>query len=58
MIKSVASYWWMNVHDDQCTSGSVIPDWLMAFPPVVMNETYDEFRSIRNQFIGPDDIIH
>ena len=56
-IKSVASYWWINVHDNQCTSGKTIPSWL-NFPPVKMNETYDEFRSIRDNFIGENDILH
>ena len=40
-IKSVASWWWLNVHDEKCTDGFDIPDWIKKFPVVKMNETYD-----------------
>ena len=43
-IKSVASWWWLNVHDEKCTDGFDIPDWIMKFPVVKMNETYDELK--------------
>ena len=43
-IKSVASWWWLDVHDNQCTSGYKVPDWITQFPVVRMNETYDEMR--------------
>ena len=55
---AVASYWWVNVHDDQCTSGYSIPSWLEEFPPVRMNETYDEFRPIRSLYINDTDLLH
>ena len=45
-IKSVASWWWLDVHDDRCTSGYKVPDWINQFPVVRMNETYDEMRDI------------
>ena len=43
-IKSVASWWWLNVHDEKCTDGFDIPDWIKKFPVVKMNETYDELK--------------
>ena len=43
-IKSVASWWWLNVHDEKCTDGFDIPDWIKKFPVVKMNETYDEMK--------------
>ena len=41
-IKSVASWWWRDVHDDKCTGGYKLPDWIKELPIVKMNETYDE----------------
>ena len=46
-IKSVASWWWLDVHDDQCIDVSNVPDWIKQFPPVKMNETYDEMKNIK-----------
>ena len=43
-IKSVASWWWLNVHDEKCTDGFDISDWIKKFPVVKMNETYDELK--------------
>ena len=37
IIPSVASWWWMNVHDDQCISGQEMPQWLIN-EPVVTSE--------------------
>ena len=44
IIKSVASWWWVNVHDDLCTSDYVMPGWVKAFPPVTMENSYDELK--------------
>ena len=32
----------MNVHDDQCTAGNELPDWLTEIPEVSMINSYDE----------------
>ena len=42
MIKSVASWWWLNTHDGECINNAEVPSWLTKFPVVRMNETYDE----------------
>ena len=42
MIKSVGSYWWINVHDDRCSQKNFAPDLVLKLPPVMMNTTYDE----------------
>ena len=57
-ISSVSSYWWMNVHDEKCTSGQKTPEWLKKFKPVKMEDTYDEFRDIRAKFIDEKAIKH
>ena len=59
-INSVASWWWLNVHDSKCINNYKLPDWIQHFPVVKMNETYDEMRDfhnwrynwINNHFIG------
>ena len=43
-IRSVASWWWLDVHDDKCINTSLVPEWIKQFPTVKMNETYDELR--------------
>ena len=42
MIKSVASWWWLDNHDSECISHFNVPTWLTDFPVVKMNETFDE----------------
>lgn len=42
IIKSVSNWWWVNVHDDQCTAGSVLPDWLTNMENVQMSTSFDE----------------
>merc|ERR1719384_1340700 len=42
MIASVASWWWMNQHDDMCVQGTEVPDWLAEMPVVSMESSYDE----------------
>ena len=46
MIKSVASWWWRDVHDDKCTSAYKVPKWQKNIPIVKMNETYDEMKNL------------
>lgn len=46
IIKSVASWWWKNVHDGECTTGSQIPQWLADTPIVTMGNSYDELKTI------------
>ena len=41
-IKSVASWWWLNVHDELCTKDYTIPSWITQFPPVTMANSYDQ----------------
>ena len=43
-IKSVASWWWVNVHDDLCTKDYKMPEWVRDFPPVTMQNSYDELK--------------
>ena len=47
-IKSVVSWWWLNVHDTKCINNHPVPEWLQKFPVVRMNETYDEMRDFYN----------
>ena len=42
MIKSVGSYWWINIHDQNCTNHKPAPEWILKYPPVSMKKTYDE----------------
>ena len=42
----VASWWWKNVHDGECTTGSQIPQWLADTPIVTMGNSYDELKTI------------
>lgn len=42
MIDSVASWWWMNQHDDMCVQGFEVPEWLNEIPVVSMEDVYDE----------------
>lgn len=44
IIRSVASWWWVNVHDDLCTKDYSMPDWVHEFPPVTMENSYDELK--------------
>ena len=46
MIKSVTSWWWMNLHDEKCTDPNKIPKFLKKIsPPVSMEENWwDELR--------------
>jgi hypothetical protein len=46
MIKSVANWWWVNVHDDECTSGNEIPKWVTDIPTVTMENSYDELKQV------------
>lgn len=47
IIKSVANWWWVNVHDSECTAGNVIPEWVTDIPTVTMNNSYDEMKQIQ-----------
>jgi len=47
-ISSVANWWWINVHDDECTSGAHLADWVTGMKTVTMKNQYDEERH------GPD----
>ena len=39
----MASWWWMNTHDDMCIAGQDIPDWLTKIqPPVSMSDEVPE----------------
>ena len=42
MIKSVSNWWWVNVHDDQCTAGSILPESITQMERVSMGNSYDE----------------
>jgi len=42
MIKSVANWWWVNVHDDECTAGNEMAPWVKNMTTVTMENTYDE----------------
>lgn len=44
-INSVMSWWWVNVHDDKCTGGYKLPEWITSFPPQTMENTYDEMKA-------------
>lgn len=46
IIPSVASWWWMNVHDDECTSGQELPQWLIDTPVVTSENMYDELKEL------------
>ena len=43
-IRSVASWWWVNVHDDLCTKDYEMPSWVKEFPPVTMDNSFDELK--------------
>ena len=42
IIKSVSNWWWVNVHDDQCTAGSILPTQITQMERVSMSGSYDE----------------
>ena len=48
MIKSVANWWWVNVHDDECTAGNEMAPWVKNMTTVTMENTYDELP----EFLG------
>ena len=41
-ISSVANWWWVNVHDDECTAGANLADWVTNMKTVTMDNQYDE----------------
>ena len=41
-IRSVGSYWWINVHDEKCGDDSPTPEWVTKIPIVDMSTAYDE----------------
>ena len=53
-IRSVASWWWLNVHDDLCTKDYKIPSWVQnIFKPnhgtvdcnqVMQTHIFDDLR--------------
>ena len=44
IIESVASWWWVNVHDDLCTKDYAMPQWVKEIPAVTMENSYDELK--------------
>lgn len=46
IIKSVSKWWWMDVHDSECTAGSILPEWLTSMPKVTMKNSYDELKTV------------
>ena len=48
MIKSVANWWWVNVHDSECTSGNTLSDWVQDMETVTMDNQYDEGQVLDN----------
>ena len=42
IIKSVANWWWVNVHDSECTAGNTMSDWVQDMETVTMDNQYDE----------------
>lgn len=48
IIPSVSNWWWINVHDDQCTAGSMLPDWVRQMDTVSMATSFDEKNIQRN----------
>ena len=46
MIKSVANWWWVNVHDDECTAGNEMAPWVKNMTTVTMENTYDELPGV------------
>ncbi|CAG5086938.1 Oidioi.mRNA.OKI2018_I69.PAR.g11410.t1.cds [Oikopleura dioica] len=53
MIRSVASWWWYNVHDEKCTEGFDLPKWITSYPPQTMEDTYDEMKGNLLEKSGP-----
>ena len=45
MYKSVANWWWINQHDDQCIFDSDVPDWVRTMKTVTKDNSYDEMYS-------------
>ena len=50
MIKSVANWWWVNVHDSECTSGNTLSDWVQDMETVTMDNQYDEGQVLENRY--------
>ena len=50
MIKSVANWWWVNVHDSECTSGNTLSDWVQDMETVTMDNQYDEGQVLENKY--------
>lgn len=54
MIKSVANWWWINVHDDECASGNEIPEWVTSMPTVTTDNSYDEMKAVTLHAVGEE----
>ena len=51
MIRSVTSWWWMNVHDERCTEPAKISKTLRSIqPPVSMKENWYEDLNKKSWF--------
>jgi len=46
MIKSVANWWWVNQHDEQCIAGQDLPSSILEIPTVTMENSFDELRHL------------
>ena len=54
IIKSVANWWWVNVHDAECTAGNTMSDWVQDMETVTMDNQYDEGQVLdrKRNFFG------
>jgi len=46
MIKSVANWWWVNQHDEQCIAGQDLPSSILEIPTFTMENSFDELRHL------------
>ena len=56
MIKSVANWWWVNVHDSECTSGNTLSDWVQDMETVTMDNQYDEGQVLEIRYESSADL--
>ena len=49
-ISSIANWWWVNNHDDFCTYGSHLKDWVTSMDLVTMenDEITPQLKEIKN----------
>jgi len=48
MYKSVANWWWINQHDDECIGGQDVAPWVRQMETVTKDNAFDELKTKDN----------